>query len=93
MSSLFQPSNLQAVLAATSYGPDPTAPHHPITCQYGRLSYDEDNRLRCDHTVVPPNDARTQSCLNHSMAVLLLELASAGVNVPRVPASSLTAST
>jgi len=34
-----------------------------------------DGSLVCDHEVTPANDERTRFCVNHSLALLLLELA------------------
>jgi hypothetical protein len=68
--------NLQATLSLSSAtGPDepPIKPHHPITCS-SALRYEEDGTFSCGHTSVPPGDPRTQSCLDHTMALLLLEL-------------------
>lgn len=68
--------NLQATLSASSATPDLPAygPHHPITCQ-SRLFLHEDGTLECEHAVVPPQDHRTQYCLDHSIAILLMECA------------------
>lgn len=67
----------QATLSATTAGiPVTVQPHHPITCQSGDLEYDEDG-FRCPHAQVPPDDPRTVSCLQHSIAVLLIECAAA----------------
>ena len=49
-------------------------PHHPSLCN-GRLALHEDGTLECDHLSVPADDLRTQCCVNHSVAILLLELA------------------
>jgi hypothetical protein len=68
--------NLQSALSASSAtGPRDTfiVPHHPITCG-GALRYDDDGRLACDHATAPPDDVRTQFCLDHSVALLLIEL-------------------
>ena len=68
--------NLQATLSASSAtGPWETfvIPHHPITCA-GDLRYDSDGYFRCDHATAPPGDVRTQFCLDHSVALLLIEL-------------------
>ena len=70
--------NLQATISAATAGtPEHEAviPHHPITCTAG-LFYDEEGELYCDHAKAPKGNKRTQSALNHSMAILLLELAS-----------------
>jgi len=68
--------NLQATLSLSSApGPDqPTVrPHHPITCS-SSLRYEEDGTFACGHASVPPGDVRTQSCVDHTIALLLLEL-------------------
>jgi hypothetical protein len=68
--------NLQATLAATSATGiwDPQVqPHHPITCA-SVLHYHEDGSFCCEHSSAPPDDLRTQYCLDHSVALLLLEL-------------------
>jgi hypothetical protein len=68
--------NFQATLSAVSaFSPlEAGCPHHPITCQSG-LRYEEDGTFSCEHTSVPAGDVRTQFCIDHSMAVLLIELA------------------
>jgi len=68
--------NLQATLSLSSAtGPDEpiVKPHHPITCS-SPLRYDEDGTFSCGHVTVPPGDHRTQSCLHHTVALLLMEL-------------------
>ena len=70
--------NLQATLSSCSATGDETAiirPHHPITCT-SELRLEPDGSLLCDHAVAPAEDQRTRSCLNHSLALLLLEFAS-----------------
>ncbi|HVW32214.1 MAG TPA: hypothetical protein VHL53_06725 [Acidimicrobiia bacterium] len=67
---------LQATLSSSSTGTgEPIAPHHPITC-YGPLRLEGDGRLSCDHSDAPPGDSRTQFCIDHSIALLLIELSS-----------------
>lgn len=69
--------NLQATLSLSSAtGADEPAvrPHHPITCSTSSLRYEEDGTFACSHAEVPPGDRRTQSCLDHTIALLLLEL-------------------
>ena len=71
--------NLQATLSASSTGTLGSAavlPHHPITCD-SCLRLEEDGRLACDHTAAPPGDHRTQQCIDHSVALLLIELGAA----------------
>lgn len=68
--------SLQAILSSATAGvSDPAVlPHHPITCQT-ELTFDGDGRLCCAHAAAPPGECRTQSCLVHSVAILLIELA------------------
>ena len=71
--------NLQATLSASSAMPPPEGypiPHHPITCP-GPLEYTEDGTFSCEHAEVPNGDVRTQFCLDHSIALLLIELSKA----------------
>ena len=68
--------NLQATLSASSAtGPWETfvVPHHPITCA-GELRYDHEGNFACEHAMAPAGDVRTQFCLDHSVALLLIEL-------------------
>lgn len=68
-------TRLQAVLATSSSGvTTPPWPHHPITC-LETLTYDAAGIFACPHAKAEPNDRRTRECLNHSVAILLLELA------------------
>lgn len=67
--------NLQATLSASSavaHEKNPV-PHHPCTCN-GRLYFTEDNRFGCEHVEVPADDPRTQSCVNHSISILIFEV-------------------
>jgi hypothetical protein len=71
--------NLQATLSSSSAGSalegeTPPSPHHPITCT-STLWYAEDGAFGCEHVRVPPNDTRTKFCIDHSIALLLIELA------------------
>ena len=69
--------NLQATLSSCSATADETAvirPHHPITCT-SELRLESDGSLLCDHAEAPAEDQRTRACLNHSLALLLMELA------------------
>lgn len=70
--------NLQATLSASSADPSGSGPvpHHPITCK-GQLAYDENGSLRCEHAATPPDDPRTRRCLDHTIALLIIELACA----------------
>jgi hypothetical protein len=68
--------DLQATLAASSAvgSWDPfILPHHPITCT-GALTYREDGSFCCEHSAAPPGDVRTRLCVDHSIALLLIEL-------------------
>ena len=69
--------NLQATLSLASAtgaeGDVPVKPHHPITCG-STLRFEEDGTFACGHASVPPDDYRTQACLDHTVALLLLEL-------------------
>lgn len=68
--------NLQATLSASSAMGPPEGlgiPHHPITCST-ELRYDGDGTFACEHGAVPPGDIRTQFCVDHSIALLLIEL-------------------
>ena len=67
---------LQATLAAASAGGDPVLPHHPINCQ-AELGYDPaDGVLDCPHAKTEPKDVRTAGAVRHSIAILLIEMAS-----------------
>jgi hypothetical protein len=67
--------NLQSTLSSSSISDqaEPVRPHHPITCP-SRLQLDEDGTFSCEHASVPPGDVRTQLCLDHTVALLLIEL-------------------
>ncbi len=72
-----QQTNLQATLSSSSATADEAAaiqPHHPITCST-ELRLEPDGSLLCDHAEAPADDKRTRACLNHSLALLLMELA------------------
>lgn len=65
---------LQATLSSSSSGTgDALSPHHPITCN-GELRLEYDGSLSCDHAAAPPDDIRTQFCIDHSISLLLMEL-------------------
>lgn len=68
--------NLQATLSASSAcgGGSEIRPHHPITCST-ELAYHDDGTLACEHAAAPPDDPRTRYCIDHSLALLLIELA------------------
>lgn len=66
---------LQSTIAASTSNQDPeVVPHHPITCS-GNLFYEEDGTFRCDHAIAPPDNVRSQQCVTHSIALLIIELA------------------
>lgn len=65
--------NLQASLASQTWGPEEVFPHHPIMC-LDRLELDEDG-LRCPHAGTSLTQRRTVECLNYSIALLLIEIA------------------
>ncbi len=65
---------LQSTISAATSGSGPEiVPHHPITCT-GRIYYDEDGTFRCEHATAPPDNTRTQQCVTHSIALLIIEL-------------------
>ncbi len=69
--------NLQSTLSSSSATADVAAairPHHPITCT-SDLRLEPDGSLLCEHAAAPAGDQRTRACLNHSLALLLMELA------------------
>ena len=68
--------NLQATLSASSATTAPApVPHHPITCA-SNLRFDPDaGVLECEHAATEPGDLRTRQCIEHSLAILLIELA------------------
>lgn len=69
--------NLQATLSSASAGSNEATavkPHHPITCS-SELRFEPDGNFECDHASVPGGEQRTRSCVNHSLALLLIELA------------------
>jgi hypothetical protein len=71
------PVNLQATLSSSSAGTPPAEivqPHHPITCPT-ELRLEDDGAFACQHASAPSGDLRTRSCINHSVALLLIELA------------------
>lgn len=66
--------NLQSTLSAASSGLGaPVVPHHPSTCT-SVLFFHEDGTFECEHARVPAGDPRTQACVDHSIALLLIEL-------------------
>jgi hypothetical protein len=68
--------NLQATLSASSATGTvvtPVDPHHPITCG-SELRLADDGTFSCRHSEVPAGDTRTQLCIDHSVALLLIEL-------------------
>lgn len=75
--------NLQATLSASSActPEEPIMPHHPITCT-GPLRFNEDGTLECEHARTEPGDERTAHCIDHSIALLLIEIAVAKLGGP-----------
>jgi hypothetical protein len=69
--------NLQATLSAANppTDMDTPQPHHPLSCREELLWLEEDGRFGCEHAQVPPGDRRTQGAIDHSVAILLIELA------------------
>jgi hypothetical protein len=70
-------ANLQATLSSCSAGTpadEVVSPHHPITCTT-ELRLEDDGTFACRHAAAPSGDLRTRSCINHSVALLLIELA------------------
>jgi hypothetical protein len=67
--------NLQSTLSTASVCElaESVRPHHPITCPT-ELRLAEDGTFSCDHASAPPGDVRTQLCLDHTVALLLIEL-------------------
>jgi len=65
--------DLQATLAAASGDAVTYLPHHPISCAVGELRLEEDGSFNCDHSKMPPDSPRTQTCINASIAILLFE--------------------
>jgi hypothetical protein len=67
--------NLQSTLSASSSGVgEAISPHFPLTCSTSSvLSLEEDGSLACEHARVPAGDPRTQACIDHSIAILLIE--------------------
>lgn len=67
--------NLQGTLsAASAVAGHPVSPHHPITCA-SNLRLEEDGAFACEHAAVPADDMRTRQCIEHSIAMLLIEVA------------------
>jgi hypothetical protein len=71
-------STLQTTLSSASAGSSDGAtvvrPHHPINCST-ELRLEPDGTFSCNHASVPGGDERTRFCVNHSLALLLIELA------------------
>lgn len=68
--------NLQGTLsAASAVAGHPVSPHHPITCS-SDLRFEPDGQFACPHASVPAtSDLRTRQCLEHSISILLIEMA------------------
>lgn len=70
---------LQSTCSASTSGVGTLPPgvlHHPITCT-SKIFYEEDGSFSCEHGTVPADDPRTQACVIHSVALLIVELAMA----------------
>jgi len=65
--------NLQSTLAASSALTSQIMGHHPISCK-DDLWFHDDGTLACPHAQVEADDSRTQFCLDHSIAILLIEM-------------------
>lgn len=59
--------------SASAHRADHAVPHHPIICA-SKLRYYEDGSFACAHATIPPGDLRTKLCIDHSIALLLVEL-------------------
>lgn len=67
--------DLQRTLATYSTEIGPTVlPHHPICCVES-IAYEEEGSLSCPHAEVPADSERVQSAVRHSIALLIIELA------------------
>lgn len=68
--------NLQGTLSAatadTALFSEIKGPHHPITCS-GKLYIEEDNSIRCEHSIAPSDNPRNQAILDATVAILLFE--------------------
>jgi hypothetical protein len=67
-------ATLSSASAGSNEGPAVVSPHHPINCST-QLRLEPDGTFSCDHASVPGGDDRTRFCVNHSLALLLIELA------------------
>lgn len=65
----------QAAIGAASGSSFEVKPHHPITCRSTLRLDPEDGTFTCEHTQVPITEKRTRACINHSIAILILEVA------------------
>jgi hypothetical protein len=75
MRGAYSTINLQTTLAASNPGTDPAPmPHHPISCKDELLWLEQDGTFGCEHAKVPGDDRRTQFCIDHSVALLLMEV-------------------
>ena len=66
--------NLQTTLAAAAPPTDQHPGHHPIQCKT-LIVLEEDGRMGCEHLYVEASDPRTQNAIDHSVAILIIELA------------------
>lgn len=74
------PINLQSMLAQATCTVESqrALPHAPITCS-GELWYHEDGSFECEHAKVPADDIRTQSAIDATTAILIIEMAYANL--------------
>lgn len=68
--------DLQGVLAASNPPGEISAQHHPISCRSDTLWLAEDGSMGCEHGSVSPESRRTRGCIDHSIAILIIEEAS-----------------
>ena len=67
------PQLQSTISASTSDNDNSVYPHHPITCP-SKLYYEEDGTFSCEHATAPPDNPRSKQCVNHSIALLIIEL-------------------
>lgn len=65
--------HLQTTLAGANPPSDTSCGHHPISCK-SNITLEPDGSMTCEHLRVPADDLRTQGCLDHSIAILLIEI-------------------
>jgi hypothetical protein len=71
--SAFQLRLQLAAEAGPAWSDPPITPHHPLACG-GPLQYHEDGTMQCEHAVTWPQDRRARTAINHSIALLILEM-------------------